>query len=64
MILVDSDVRICLLRQYPPVMRLFDTFDDEEEELLLHRVSCGGTNSSPETRQSKRKRSVSWLPTR
>lgn len=62
MILVDSDVSICLLRQYPPVMRWFDTFDDEEE-LLLHRIGCDGPNSSPETRQSKRKCSVSWLPT-
>jgi len=34
MILLDSDVMIDLLRQYPPAMRWFDTLDDEEELLL------------------------------
>jgi predicted nucleic acid-binding protein len=34
MILLDSDVMIDLLRQYPPATRWFDTLDDEEELLL------------------------------
>ena len=34
MILLDSDVMIDLLRQYPPAMRWFDALDDEEELLL------------------------------
>jgi len=35
MILLDSDVMIDLLRQYPPAMRWFDALDDGEE--LLYR---------------------------
>jgi len=34
MILLDSDVMIDLLRQYPPAMRWFDALNDEEELLL------------------------------
>jgi predicted nucleic acid-binding protein len=34
MILLDSDVMIDLLRQYPPATRWFDALDDEEELLL------------------------------
>jgi predicted nucleic acid-binding protein len=34
MILLDSDVMIDLLRQYPPAMKWFDTLDDEEEIVL------------------------------
>jgi len=36
MILLDSDVMIDLLRQYPPAMRWFNALDDEEELLLYH----------------------------
>jgi len=34
MILLDSDVMIDLLRQYPPAMRWFDTLDEDEEVAL------------------------------
>jgi predicted nucleic acid-binding protein len=34
MILLDSDVMIDLLRQYPPATGWFDALDDEEELLL------------------------------
>ena len=34
MILLDSDVMIDLLCQYPPAMKWFDTLDDEKELLL------------------------------
>ena len=34
MILLDSDVMIDLLRQYPPATRWFDALDDNEELLL------------------------------
>ena len=34
MILLDSDVMIDLLRQYPPAMKWFDTLDEEEALLL------------------------------
>ncbi len=34
MILLDSDVMIDLLRQYPPAMKWFDTLEDEEEIVL------------------------------
>jgi hypothetical protein len=34
MILLDSDVMVDLLRQYPPATKWFDTLDDEEELLL------------------------------
>ena len=34
MILLDSDVMIDLLRQYPPAMKWFDALNDEEELLL------------------------------
>ena len=34
MILLDSDVMIDLLRQYPPATEWFDGLDDEEELLL------------------------------
>lgn len=34
MILLDSDVMIDLLRQYPPAMRWFDALDEEEELAL------------------------------
>jgi len=34
MILLDSDVMIDLLRQYPPAMKWFDTLDDKEEIIL------------------------------
>jgi len=34
MILLDSDVMIDLLRQYPPAMKWFDTLDEEESLLL------------------------------
>ena len=34
MILLDSDVMIDLLRQYPPAMKWFDTLDDNEEIVL------------------------------
>lgn len=34
MILLDSDVMIDLLRQYPPAITWFDTLDEEEELLL------------------------------
>jgi len=34
MILLDSDVMIDLLRQYPPATRWFNALDDEEELLL------------------------------
>lgn len=34
MILLDSDMMIDILRQYPPAMRWFDALDDEEELLL------------------------------
>jgi predicted nucleic acid-binding protein len=34
MILLDSDVMIDLLRQYPPAMQWFDTLDDDEEIAL------------------------------
>lgn len=34
MILLDSDVMIDLLREYPPAVRWFDTLDNEEELLL------------------------------
>jgi len=34
MILLDTDVMIDLLRQYPPAMRWFDALDDEEDLLL------------------------------
>lgn len=34
MILLDSDVMIDLLRQYPPAMRWFNTLDDAEEIAL------------------------------
>lgn len=34
MILLDTDVMIDLLRQYPPAVRWFDTLDEEEELLL------------------------------
>ena len=34
MILLDSDVMIDLLRQYPPAMRWFDALDDEQDLLL------------------------------
>jgi len=34
MILLDSDVMIDLLRQYPPAVKWFDTLEDEEEVLL------------------------------
>ncbi len=34
MILLDSDVMIDLLRQYPPAMKWFDALNGEEELLL------------------------------
>jgi predicted nucleic acid-binding protein len=34
MILLDSDVMIDLLRQYPPAVEWFDTLEDEEEIIL------------------------------
>lgn len=34
MILLDSDVMIDLLRQYPPAMEWFDALNDEEELIL------------------------------
>ncbi len=34
MVLLDSDVMIDLLRQYPPAMKWFDTLDDKEEIVL------------------------------
>ncbi len=34
MILLDSDVMIDLLRQYPPAMRWFDALDEDEEVAL------------------------------
>jgi predicted nucleic acid-binding protein len=34
MILLDSDVMIDLLRQYPPATKWFDSLDDEEEIAL------------------------------
>ena len=34
MILLDSDVMIDLLRQYPPAAEWFDTLEDEEEIIL------------------------------
>jgi predicted nucleic acid-binding protein len=34
MILLDSDVMIDLLRQYPPAAKWFDTLDEDEELLL------------------------------
>ncbi len=34
MILLDSDVMIDLLRQYPPAVKWFDTLEDEEEVIL------------------------------
>jgi predicted nucleic acid-binding protein len=34
MILLDSDVMIDLLRQYPPAIKWFNTLDDDEELLL------------------------------
>lgn len=34
MILLDTDVMIDLLRQYPPAMQWLDTLDDEEEIAL------------------------------
>ena len=34
MILLDSDVMIDLLRQFPPAITWFETLDDEEELLL------------------------------
>jgi hypothetical protein len=34
MILLDSDVMIDLLRQYPPAMKWFDALDDDEELFL------------------------------
>lgn len=34
MILLDSDVMIDLLRQYPPAIKWFDGLDDDEELLL------------------------------
>ena len=34
MILLDSDVMIDLLRQYPPALKWFDTLDDREEIVL------------------------------
>jgi len=34
MILLDSDVMIDLLRQYPPATRWFDSLDEDEELLL------------------------------
>ncbi|MDZ7261595.1 MAG: hypothetical protein ONB05_05755 [candidate division KSB1 bacterium] len=34
MILLDSDVMIDLLRQYPPAMKWFNSLDDEEEIVL------------------------------
>jgi predicted nucleic acid-binding protein len=34
MILLDSDVMIDLLRQYPPAMKWFDTLDNKEEIIL------------------------------
>ncbi len=34
MILLDSDVMIDLLRQYPPAVEWFDTLEDEEEVIL------------------------------
>lgn len=34
MILLDSDVMIDLLRQYPSAMRWFDTLDEDEEVTL------------------------------
>ena len=34
MILLDSDVMIDLLRQYPPAMRWFDALDEDEELAL------------------------------
>lgn len=45
MILLDGDVMIDLLRQYPPAMRWFDALDDEEELLLAGYVVQ--ENSSP-----------------
>ena len=34
LILLDSDIMIDLLRQYPPAISWFDTLDDDEELLL------------------------------
>lgn len=34
MILLDSDVMIDLLRQYPPAMRWLNSLDEEEEMVL------------------------------
>ena len=34
MILLDSDVMIDLLRQYPPALKWFDALEEEEEVLL------------------------------
>ncbi len=34
MILLDSDVMIDLLRQYPPAVEWFDTLEDEQEIIL------------------------------
>jgi len=38
MILLDSDVMIDLLRQYPPAMRWFDALDEDEEVALPGHV--------------------------
>jgi hypothetical protein len=52
MILLDSDVMIDLLRQYPPATGWFDTLDDEEELLLPGYVVMEliqGCRNKPET---------------
>ncbi|MGA9347852.1 MAG: hypothetical protein WBW48_03480 [Anaerolineae bacterium] len=50
MILLDSDVMIDLLRQYPPATSWFDTLDDEEELPSLKRgpkARAGGLKRLP-----------------
>ena len=41
MILMDSDVMIDLLRQYPPAVQWFNTLEDEEEIILPGYVVMG-----------------------
>ena len=54
MILLDSDVMIDLLRQYPPAVKWFGTLEDEEEIILpgyvVMELIQGGRNKTEQAR--------------